>query len=90
MPRGNSSYRTGEQLRVCQMTCGRVFTGPFDRVETLSKMHKKTCGLCTRAIDRGVTSLVTTGAVGKDSSDLKQLIGASKGVGELVVSDQSL
>ena len=84
MPKGTMLYKTGEQLRVNQMSCGRVFTGPYARVETLSKLHRKTCPQCKAAIERGVVSIVVNSSVPKDASDLKQLMASSKGVGELV------
>ena len=77
-------YTRQEQLRVKQMSCGRVFTGPYARVETLSKLHRKTCPQCKAAIERGVVSIVVNSSVPKDASDLKQLMASSKGVGELV------
>ena len=84
MPKGKQSYKTGEKLRVSQMSCGRVFTGPYDRVETLSKLHRKTCAECTAMTKRGAMHLVTRSEVAKDSSDLKQLMASSNGVGALV------
>ena len=84
MPKGTTLYKTGEKLRVSQMSCGRVFTGPYDLVETLSKLHRKTCPQCKAAIERGVVNIVVNGSVPKDASDLKQLITSNKGLGELV------
>ena len=77
MPKGDRGFRTGEELRVSTLSCGKVYTGPNERVRALVKMHRKTCVECKTAKERGAMELTNTSTLQAESIDTKQLLAAS-------------